>query len=61
MLPAVLLHMRWQELLAVGGNQKDPPCLSNQPLRRILEPRSQRWANVRVLHMLIARELKLDG
>ena len=59
--PAVLLHMPWQELLAFGGSQEDPPRLSDQPLRRILEPRSQRWLAVPVFEMLIAREQKLDG
>ena len=53
--------MRWHELLAVCGFQEDPPRLSDQPLRRIFAPPSQRWLNVPVLQMLIAREQKLDG
>ena len=57
----VIPHMVWQELFAVGGFQEDPPRLSDQPLRRILEHRSQRWLNVPVLQMLIAREQKLNG
>ena len=48
-------------MFAVGSFQEDPPRLSDQPLRRIFEYRSQRWLNVPVLQMLIAREQKLDG
>ena len=60
-LPAVILHMRWQELLAVGDCQEDPPRLSDHPIRRVLEHRCQRGRKFFILGMLMACELELDG